>query len=430
MVLSTPVKALALLVFLSAIAGATWGVQSYLGDSTEGQLVNAFPARSTLNATGGHTVTYALTVHNRGDAPRDLVAGIAGPGIDARSDTRTVAAGGNVTFLVPVEVPADIGPGEHPLAALVLSPEGATLRERAGALTLRILSPAPGFEAGDEAEVIYTGRIATTGRMFNTNDPVVAALNVPKTDTYRASPGLLPVRSLPRPSVVEGFYEGMLGMQPGESRTITFGPEKGYGNATTTETQPRDETLEREFVLELETESVGRDVFDGYVAETGQGQGASFEAGENFIFEQGTNRWPYRIVSINQTTVLYRLNASVGQDYTLYPFWQGASKVEDVNETHTVFRTTPTTDVNETFTMRSYWSNMSAVREVTDDSIVVRHSPPRGYQYQVSQGQFQAPASFTVQDVTETEIVVATPASNPLAGQDLTFDILMVNLRK
>lgn len=429
-VLTTPVKALALIVFLSAIAGATWGVQSYLGDSAEAQLVNAFPARATLSATADHTVTYAVSVVNRADAARDVVVSLTGSGIEGRSDARTVAASGNATFFVPVQVPAGLAPGQYPLSIVVATPDGQTLRERPGAATLTVMAPAPGFAMGDTADVTYLGRLAATGRVFNTNDPVVGALNIPKTATYSLSPGLLTVATVPRPTVVTGFYEGMLGMQAGETRTVTFGPEKGYGNATTTSREPRDETLEREFVLELETEAVGRDIFDGYVSDTGQGEGTSFEAGENFIFEQGANRWPYRIESINATVVLYRLNVSAGDSYTLYPFWQGASQVASTNETHTVFRTTPTTDVGGAFTMRSYWQNMSAVKSVNETSIVVRHSPPVGHQYQVAQSQFEAPRTVTVQELTEADIVLATPSGNALAGQDLTFDITLVNLRK
>lgn len=423
-------KLVALVVFLGAIAGATYGVQVVLGDGTLSQSVNAEPVRGTLNATGGHAVTYAVLVHNRGDADLDVRVGVSGLGATGESDVRTAPANGATVLFVPLQVPQDASQGEHALDLVIRDGEGNVLREREGLLKLRVLGEAPGFAEGDSASVIYTGRLSATGRVFNTNDNALLDKPFPQTDNYRASPGLLGVTTVPRVSVVAGFYEGMLGMQPGESRTISFPPEKGYGNATIEEREERDERIDRAFELELETEAVARDVFDGYVAETGQGEGAGFEAGEVFVFTQGANRWPYRIEAINETTVTYTLAVQVGERYTLYPFWENGSEVASVNETHATFVTTPTTGEGETFTARSHWEGMTEVKEVTETEIVMRHSPPVGHQYEVSQGSFQPPRRYTVTEVTEEEIVVVTPSTNPLAGQDLTFDVLLVELTK
>lgn len=423
MALSTPMKALSLIVFLLLIGGATYGVQVTLGDSVSGQLVKPTLARETLNATAGRTVTYAITLLNTDVDPRDLAVEIVGAA-SGRGDAQTVPAGGSATYLVEVDVPADLAPGDYALDVRVL--EGAdVLRERAGALELRVLDPLPAarFEPGDGGQVLYTGRITATGRVFNTNDPLISGLNFPKTDTYRPSTGLLPISA----RLVPGFLEGIVGMQPGESRTFTFPPEKGYGNATNEERIPREDVLDRTFVLDVREETVGRDVFEGYVQETGQG--TSFEVGDVFFFEQLPNRWPYRITQMDAAEVTYVVAVEAGQVYTLMPFWPETSEVVSVNDTAVEFYTTPTTAVGETFTMRAQWPNMTTLESVNETHVVVRHSPPVGHTYGVGSGAVQTNQA-TVRELTDDEIVIATPATNPLAGKDLTFDVLLVTLEK
>lgn len=427
MALSTPLKALALVTFLVLIGGATYGVKLTLGDSVSGQLVQATPARDTLNGTAGHNVTYAITLVNRAQAAKDLSVSIVGDGIEGRSDAQSVPAQGNATFLVEVALPQDAASGERLLDVRVMEGD-KVLRERADGLRLRVLEPGIGYERGDTAEVLYVGRLAATGRVFNTNDPVLAPLPFPKTDTYRASAGTLPIQ--PQPGLVEGFVEGLEGMQVGETRTVTFGPDKGYGGATTEETQKRDEVLERVFTLAVRNETVGREVFDDYIAETRQTSEDGFGPGDVFIFEQAPNRWPYRILSMNSTSVEYNVAVEAGQRYTLFPFWPNASEVASVNETAVLFRTTPTTEVGAPFTMRAYWPNMSAVRSVNETSIVVRHSPPAGFTYTITGSSLQQAREATVKALTEESIVTAIPASHPLAGQDLTFDITLLRLDK
>lgn len=422
------VKLLALLVFLAGLGGATYGVQVVLGDSVSAQLVDAQPVRDHLNATGGHTVSFAITVANRDSAPKDLSVMVSAEGVSGESDRQTVRPASNVTFFVPVSVASAIQPGEVELDVLVRE-NGATLREESDALTLTILPPAQGLAPGDAATVIYTGRIATTGRVFNTNDAQLIGMNFLRTDTYRFSPGTFPIETAPRPTVVQGFFEALLGMQPGESRSVSFPPEKGYGPGVTRETIERDETLDRTFSLRNSVETVGRQVFDDYVTETRQTSAGGWEVGDVFRFEQAGNSWPYRITVISETQVSYELAAQLGEKYTIFPFWPNASEITDINATHVTFFTTPTTAVGAPITMKAYWPEMSSVKEVTDDTIVVRHSPPQGFRYTLPT-QLGQPRESTVAEVTEDAIVVATPATHPLAGQDLAFDILMVSLEK
>lgn len=427
MALSAPVKAAALVLFIAGIVGATYGVEQIVGTSVESQLVSMSATRSELNATGGHSVTYVVTVANRDTAARDVSVRIDGLATGT-SDVTTVRGNSTSAVFVSVAIPEDAPEGVHPLKVSILSGE-RVLREREGALSLRILPEGPGFQAGDVAEAYYLGRLSATGRVFNTNDPALVSVPFPKTDSYRFSQGMLRVVSLPRPSIVEGLYQGMLGMQPGESRTISFPPELGYGPATEEERFEREERIPRELVLANDPQRVPRATFDSYIAESGQGNASAYQPGDVFLLNQNGNDWPYRVVSITAQAVEYQLGAQVGDAYTIYPFWRDSSVVTAINETHVTFFTTPTTESGAPITMKAFWPTMSTVASVDDTHIIVRHSPPVGYTYTTT-SQLGQPREVTVRTVGEQEIVVAIPSANPLAGKDLTFDIQVLSLSK
>jgi FKBP-type peptidyl-prolyl cis-trans isomerase 2 len=430
MALLAPVKALALIVFLAAIAGATYGVQRALGpQSLEGQLVSTQLVHETLNATPGHTVIFPVDIVNRGAASRAFIVGLQGDGAVGRSDLRSVAHEEHTVVFVPVVVSATASVGAHPLRLTVSGADGLVLRERVDAATLRVLGPAPGLAVGDTGEAIYLGRIAEVGSVFNTNDQAFASRSFPQTSTYRLSAGVLPLQTSP-PNVVQGFFENVLGMQAGESRTFDVSPEKGYGNATDERREPREESLARAFALPLSDEKVARDAFNKYVTDTRQGNATQFKVGDHFVFheQQTGNAWPYVIVAIDANETTYRLDVKVGETYTLYPFWANASRVESVNGTTALFLTTPGTQVGESFTARSYWPVMTALRSVNETVVVIRHSPPVGYKYTLPQGG--QPIEITIREVTETEVVTSTPNPNPLAGKTLQFDVTLLALQK
>ena len=425
-------KGAALVVFLGVLGGATYGVQTFMGGepSVASFAMQVESPRAALNATPGHAVTYPVVVHNRGDVAQVVKVQAAGDGVTGATGAVTVPAASNATLFLTVQVPEDAATGEQAIRLSVLDASGKVLRERAQTVTLRVLGEATGFGPGDKADVRYTGRLAGSGKVFDTNDPFVNVLRLPATEAFRPHGSApLPVEH-DRPGVIEGFFEGLLGMQPGESRTVTFPAEKGYGPATTPQDVDRDEALERVYALELTTDVVGRDVFDDYVKETNQGAGSDFEAGEVFRFEQGPNRWPYRIASIDAEKVEYRLAVEVGEAYTLYPFWEGASRVAEVNETHARFVTTPALEVGAPFTMRAYWPDMSAIASMNETSIVVRHSPPVGFKFSQPATQFSQAREAIVQEVGEETLVVGIKSDNPLAGEALTFDVELLSLTR
>lgn len=424
---SVLVKGAALLVFVAAVAGATYGVQQVLGGGHEYAAVQPEAAHATLNTTAGQNVTFAVTLRNLGSDAVTGTARVVGQGVDVRSPQFDLAAGESRTAFITLAAPAEVG--EHSLDLRVESADGVQLRSRSGYLTLRVLPPSVGVTPGDEVLVVYTGRFADSGRVFNSNDQALLDKPFPRSAEYRAGQGPLTVKTSP-PSVVPGFYEGILGMQAGESRTFTFPEEKGYGPAAITQEVPRDEVLQRQFNLSIRTETVGIETFDDYVERTDQGAGADFAVGDIFRFEQGPNRWPYLIVGKDAEAVQYRLAVQVNESYTLYPFWEGASLVVAVNETMAQFYTTPTTEANATFTMKSFWPNMASVKSMNESTIVARHSPPEGFKFTQPATEFEPAREATVTLVTDEAITVTVPSSDPLAGHPLTFDVTVLEIRR
>lgn len=428
MALSAPLKAAALVLFLAALAGATYGVGEVVGSTVESQLVTLTPAHAERNASAGFAVTYLFGVGNRDTAARDVLVRVEGV---ASGESAVVTVLGNATAgaFVTLDVPAGTPPGEYALAVSVVGEDGRVLRERPGMLTLNVLAPGLGFASGDTASAHYLGRLSATGRVFNTNDPAAIEVPFPRTDSYRFSQGELRIQTLPRPTIVEGLYQGMLGMQPGESRTITFGPELGYGPATQEERFPRVETLERDLTVPNEVQRVARATFDTYVEDSGQGRASEFGVGDTFTLEQNGNRWPYRIVDLSESVVAYRLAAQVGATFTIFPFWPDASVVTAIDDESVTFRTTPTTEVGGSLTMKAHWPQMTTLDAVNDTAIVVRHSPPAGYTYTTVSSMGQ-PREATITKVDDEVILAASPSSNPLAGKDLTFDVTLLALER
>lgn len=425
MVLSAPVKALALVVFLAAIASATYAVREVVGDTVEAQLISVFSPRALLNATPGHDVTYAIVVANRDSATRDAVVALDGIA-RGESVVTTVRGGSNATVFVTVSVPEDASVGDHGLDASVRVGE-RVVRERDALVTLRVFPPGVGFGPTSSAQATYTGRLSATGRVFNTNDAALIGHAFPKTDSYRFSQGALTIASLPRPNVVQGIYEGVQGMQVGESRTLGFPPERGYGPATEEDSYPRDDTLLRNLTLRNDAQRVSRQEFDDFANGSEQLRPGAYQEGDLFTLEQNGDDWPYRIERITNASVEYKLVAKVGDELTIYPFWRDGSVVTAINDTHVSFRTTPKTAPGDKITVKQFWPLMSELKEHNETHVVIRNTPPQGYTF-TAVSAFGQPREATVREVNEERILVALPSSNPLAGKDLTFDVTIQSL--
>lgn len=427
----TPVHAIALLVFLGAIAGATYGVQQVVGDAVAGSLVALDPAHDELSAAAGHDVTFPVTLRNRDAQPRDAKVVVAAEGFSGETGLASVPENGAATVFLTVRVPADAAEGAHKLGLRIVDAAGATSREAPDALTVRVIGDAPSFGPNDSATILYTGRIAETGTVFFSNDPALAALSFPRVDNYRAGTSPVRVTTTPEPSVIEGLYRGMLGMRQGESRAVAVPPEQGFGPATITEERPRVETLERERDLPIREQTAPRSRFDQHVRDTGQGDPAAFEAGDKFLIRDPSGAdLPYLVVALDAEQVQYHYAPDVGDRLTLYAPWPNASEVVAVGNATVRFRTTPTTAEGEPFTYLDHWPNMTAVASLDASSIVLRHTPPVGQSHEERDAASPTPRRYEVSEVREDAIVLAYPSDNPLAGRTLVFDVRLVELTK
>jgi FKBP-type peptidyl-prolyl cis-trans isomerase 2 len=409
---SAPLKALALVVFLAALAGATYGVQQVLGDNVAGQLLRAEPTAAAVNATPGNAAAYAITVRNLDVDARDVMVALSGGGVDARSPLQSVPGKGGATVFLPVAVPAGLAPGDHALDLRILGDDGAVLRESPQALTLRVLAPGAGYAAGQDATFVYTGRLED-GAVFTTNDPALQALPFRRAETFR--PGLLPPPAL---------LDALVGMQAGESRVVPLSGERAYSNLSE-ERIPRVEDVPRREALPLPSAELSADEFAAYLDETGQARPEGYRAGDAITSEQNGETLRYEIVSMAGGSVALRLKVEPGEHYTVYGFWPNASVVESANETHAVFVTTPTTGEAEPITFYSYWPDLTYVAGSNETSISLRHDPPVGHKYTRTPGQFQPPVTYTVRSVSDKDIVVTAPSGNPLAGLPVAFDVRM-----
>jgi len=334
---------------------------------------------------------------------------------------------------VQVHVPEGTAPGTYALDAKVVNATGGVVRERPGLLHVNVLAPATdGFGPGDSADVVYTGRIKATGTVFSTNDPTLVGQHFATTEGFPStiSTRTLAVDTVPRVTVVTGFYEGMLGMQANESRTVTFGPEKGYGNATVEQTQDRETVLPRTETLPLPGADLTPDQFEGYLNQTNQGKPSDYHVGSIVTNTRNGDTLRYRITQMDDTVVKLVLDVHVGERYTLYDVWPNSSVVTSFEDGNVSFETTPPVAVNESFTYYSYWPGMSQITSMNDTSIVIRHSPTVGLQYTTGASQLSAPQSYTVKELRDDAIVVTTANPNNLAGKDLQFDIRVIALHK
>lgn len=372
------------------------------------------------NASAGNKVAFPVTV-----ACPSAVANVT-----LRAEATGVARGeaqaacGALTFLVlDVDPAAPAG-----LRALTLEAhaEGDLLGRNRTVASLRILPPAPGFRPGDAGRVVMTGWL-DDGQVFYSNDVALADAAFARHEGFRMGAEPLPVVTNPQPSLVAGLYHGVLGLQPGESRTVVVPPALGFGEGTILEREPREETLPRETLLPVVTKSASRAQLDAYLRETGQGDVDSMRLGDRFFAEEDGNRWPYVLTARDAETVEFVLDLREGERYTLYPAWPNATEVLAVSETEAALRTTPTTSAGEAFTHRSVWPNATALVRVNETSIVLRHSPPVGLTYTTLEGEG---VEIRVHEVTADHVVLARANPHPLAGRVLTADLTLVELTR
>lgn len=431
-------KLLAFLGFVALVGGSTYATYQFVnpeGFTPRGIVLDAIDGRVAI--APGQAGSVGVLVRNTGATAESVTVTLRGSDVLAAATPGTpltIPPGEESAQLVALPLLASAAPGEH---AIVV--EAATTAEPVKRVTetirVTVLAPgAAGLGEQQRATVLYVGRLAD-GSLFNTNHPSFAEAPLPRADFYRASPGNLTIQTglLSNPTdsganVIPGFWKGMLGMQKGETRTITIPPADGYGPKTLRETVDRETTLERRFEIEVRELPRPFASFAEHVRTTGQGNASDYDVGSTFTLREGSNVWTFRITAMDATTVTYVPAPPVGAKFTLpsAPAWPNASVVESVNESVIVFYTTPTTEPGETFSFFPYWPDASEVARLTADEIVVRHSPAVGLQY--SPGGEAGQAAYVVESVNESGIVVTTESPNPLAGETLVFDVTVLEL--
>lgn len=113
-----------------------------------------------------------------------------------------------------------------------------------------------GIEPGDQATIEYTGRLTDESEtVFDTSRERVAE----ESGLADAQPDreFEPLTVEPGAGqLIEGFEEGLMGLEEGDTETITVPPEKGYGEESDDRIMERDRT-EFEQMLEGEVPEEG-----------------------------------------------------------------------------------------------------------------------------------------------------------------------------
>ncbi|WP_336343369.1 FKBP-type peptidyl-prolyl cis-trans isomerase [Halalkalicoccus ordinarius] len=124
-----------------------------------------------------------------------------------------------------------------------------------------------GIEPGDQATIEYTGRLTDEdGMVFDTSRERVAE----EAGLANAQPDreFEPITVEPGAGqLIEGFEEGLMGLEEGDAETITVPPEKGYGEKSDDRIMEEDreefeglldgETPEEGMMIQTEQQQVG-----------------------------------------------------------------------------------------------------------------------------------------------------------------------------
>lgn len=422
---STPVKAVALLVFLGAIAGATYGVQTLLPQVRDGG-IGATALAPALAAAPGANVTFPVTLEERSGATRDLVVHLSGGPVSG-NETAHLVARNRTTAFVTVPVPAGAAPAKH-LLELRLSEGGRDVLVVKRFAALEVLGDGSGVEEGDEGSFVLTVRLAEPPALSQSNDPLLRGAPFPRHTTFNPAQPQTPysLATLPADRDLRG---AILGMQEGESKTIRV--ERPAGNATVETIESARLDIERTYRLaKIPASSLSRAEFDDHLASTGQ-TGID-EVGEVFLVPNANPRFPLpltlRITAIDDAEVRYELGYETGANFTLYSWWPNATRLVDVTPTEYVFETTPTE--TEGLTVSGEYPGMSRVAESNETHIVVRHEPPVGTAFARQPQTSPTPIRYVVREIRGDDIVLTSQNPSPFAGRDAIVDIRILELRK
>lgn len=260
------------------------------------------------------------------------------------------------------------------------------------------------IELGDCVDVHYIGRYASNNSIFDTsyNDT---------TDKSGGSPLQVFVSTNSSEtafkdgytSVIEGFAEGLVGLEEGETKTIgPIPPEKAYGvipkmGDLLDLTELAGINISYRIVQIIEDAMMPAD----YVPYFGSVNTTLYVIRED---------WHYIGEILNQTSP--------------YLSWQDGSVATKINDTTLWGYTTPTTQVDEIFTwsyadpntgmITTYPENTSYISSINDSTIVVQNDPTVGEDIILS--SLYGSLTYTIENITEDKINTSTGE-----GEDVSY---------
>jgi FKBP-type peptidyl-prolyl cis-trans isomerase 2 len=140
-------------------------------------------------------------------------------------------------------------------------------------------------ETGDTIEVNYTGRLEN-GEVFDTSRPEIARNeSVPKVSWFNERPFYQPLEfTVGAGMMIQGFDEGVVGMEINETKTVEIHVEKGYGlrDPSKVETIPRNQEVQKTMEMRRYIELTS-DEFQKNFGDVNTAQGVQFNVpGTNF----------------------------------------------------------------------------------------------------------------------------------------------------
>ena len=262
------------------------------------------------------------------------------------------------------------------------------------------------IDEGDCAQVHYIGKYASNETVFDSSyeDEDAKTGGKPLKVFVSLNRSKSPPEGYSNYSsgLIEGFMDGLIGLEQGETFTIgPIPPEKGYG------VKPEEGD-----VISLSEEEVGQEF-------TLEFYKILINASVELVPEQLRQG-----IQGNRTDVYVLRDKSyeVGDKITLYPSWPNATVVTKINETNIWYETRPSEEEMTDFTWIEsnpylgnvqYWANSSsAVIDKEQNNITITHSPDVGQTMSYPTGQQRI--DYTVVDLTEDKVNCSY--TNPSTG--------------
>ncbi|MHB8606049.1 MAG: FKBP-type peptidyl-prolyl cis-trans isomerase [Thermoplasmatota archaeon] len=437
------IKAVAFLVFVALVGGATYAAYGAIGSTgTVPRGIVVEPVRAEVGAAPGDDVALGFDVKNGGDATERVTLSVLdAAGMDAGATTRfLIAAGDGSGGFLTLHVPLGVPPGPRVVTVLATT-EQAPVKRSTTTVTLDIL---PGTEpivrAGDTATVEYVGWLSD-GTIFGSDIATYIDSAIPKATAFRGTPGNFSVDtnlSNPASRTVPGFTEGIIGMHKGSTRSFVLTPDQAFGNATLEENRNRVDHALRVVELPRAPLNVSVSVFGQHINDTKQGDPASFKANSTFIFDQPPNRWTFRILCINgvsaptfkgtcdANTVTYIPDPPLGDAFHVHRGVNLTSLVTAKNETTLTFTAEDPAPLNGTFTFYDYWPGASKLIAKNATALTIENDPAVGTEFTDSSSG--SPVAYSVARLDAEHVVLSRANTQPLAGQTLYFAVTVLDV--